>query len=604
MLVTAAGRAARAARLLMLPALAALLALGLAPAAPAAPPTNDNRADAAAVPAFPADFHGTLVEATVERLDPQESRCGSIASTVWYRIEVAPDGTVTAALKAAGGTAPVLRLYRVARSAIQELDCAVAPPGGVATASFKTVRGAGYLILVGRRPTSADGDFDLHVELTLPPDPPANDRLARAKQIRVFPATVKGTTIGARTEETDPEACGMVESTVWYRLAPPRTGLMVTRLQVAKRLDAVLAVAERRGSSLRLVGCSPTNDRGAAAGAFAARKGVPYVVVVGHRAGQDPASFTLKVVAAAPAEQLPGRSLAAAGARGTLHGLTNVNDLWRVTMTPGTSYRIAFASSRGATLQLRSPKREHVLVQLGGGGGYRIFTPGRDGGGRYILEVRAAAQDAAQSYRLQVRPVGPDDVGVGLLLENQQARRGTLAPQGVDVVDIYHFHIERRSDVQVSLATAPGREFRLELVSDEGGTIASGRVARRQLDPGRYVAAVSAAPGAKGGAYRVTLLVRDITSTALVVGSESVPLGSSIVLRPTVTPSAAGMVEIQLDRFDPFGGWQFHRIMRVSAGGSVAWRPPTEGKWRVRAGFLGSSEASPSRSEYVVFEVG
>ena len=319
MLVTAARRAARAARLLMLPTLALLLALGLAPPAPAAPPTNDNRAEAAVVPAFPADFHGTLVDATVERLDPQESRCGSIASTVWYRIEVAPDGTVTAALKAAAGTEPVLRLYRVARSGIQELDCAVAPSGGVATASFKTVRGAGYLILVGRRPTSADGDFDLHVELTLPPDPPANDRVARAKPIRVFPAAVKGTTIGARTEETDPKACGMVEGTVWFRLAPPRTGLMVTRLQVAKRLDAVLAVAERRGSSLRLVGCSTTNDRGAAAGAFAARKGVPYFVVVGHRAGQDPAAFTLKVVAAAPAEQLPGRSLAAAGARGTLH---------------------------------------------------------------------------------------------------------------------------------------------------------------------------------------------------------------------------------------------------------------------------------------------
>ena len=440
------------------------------------------------------------------------------------------------------------------------------------------------------------------MELTLPPDPPANDRLARAKQIRAFPATVKGTTIGARTEETDPEACGMNEGTVWYRLAPQRTGLIVTRLQMAKRLDAVLAVAERRGSALRLVGCSPTNDRGAAAGAFTARKGVPYVVAIGHRAGQDPASFTLKVVAAAPAEQLPGRSLAAPGTRGKLHGLTNVNDLWRVTMTPGTSYRIAFASPRGATLQLRSPKRENVLLQLGSGG-YRIFTPGRDGGGRYILEVRAAPQDAAQSYRLQVRPVEPDDIGVGLLLENQQPHRGTLAPQGVDVVDIYHFHIERRSDVQVSLATAAGRDFRLQLVSDEGGTIASGRVTRRQLEPGRYVAAVSATPGAKGGAYRVTLLVRDITSTALVVGSESVPLGSSIVLRPKVTPSAAGMVEIQIDRFDPLGGWQFHRIMRVASGGSVSWRPPAEGKWRVRAGFLGSSEASPSRGEYVVFEV-
>jgi hypothetical protein len=192
---------------------------------------------------------------------------------------------------------------------------------------------------------------------------------------------------------------------------------------------------------------------------------------------------------------------------------------------------------------------------------------------------------------------------VGLLLENQRPRRGSLAPQGVDVVDIYHFHIERRSDVQVSLKVASGRHFRLVLVSDEGGTIASGTVVRRQLAPGRYVAAVSASPGAVGGPYRVTLLVRDITSTALAAGSQSVPLGSTVVLRSQVTPSSSGVVEIQIDRFDPLGGWQFVRIMRVVAGGSLSWRPPSEGKWRARAGFLGSSTASPSRSEYVIFEV-
>ncbi|MGZ8783330.1 MAG: hypothetical protein ACXWZB_07510 [Gaiellaceae bacterium] len=555
------------------------------------------------MPAFPADFHGTLAEATLERLDPQESPCGSIASTVWYRIEVAPDGTVTASLKAAAGTAPVLRLYRIGRSAIQELDCAAAASGGVATASFKTVRGAGYLILVGRRPSSADGEFDLHVELTLPPDPPANDRLAQATRIRSFPATVKGTTIGARSEESDPKVCGMVEGTVWYRFTPTRTGLVVVRLQTARRLDAVLAVVERRGSSLRAVGCSATDDGGAAAGAFEARRGVRYAVVVGHRTGQDPGGFTLKAVAAAPAERLPGRMLSPAGVRGTLHGLTNVNDVWRMTMTPGTSYRIAFSTQRDATLELRAPNRERVLLRLDGAG-YRVFTPGREGGGRYVLEIRAAPLDATQAYRLQVRPSEPDDVGVGIQIENRTPRRGTLAPGGVDVVDIYHFHVARTSDVQVALTTGPGREFRLRLVSDEGQTFASGTVVRRQLSPGRYVVAVSAPPGASGGQYRVMLLVREITSTVLAASSESVPLGATVVLRPQVSPSSTGIVEIQVDRFDPLAGWQFHRILRVAAGGSVSWRPSSEGKWRARAYFLGSSTASRSRSEYVVLEVG
>src|SRR5688572_15345892 len=190
-------------------AVAVAAVLVLAPSAFAAPPPNDNRANAQVIPTFPFDVHGTLVEATVERLDPQVSECGSIASTVWYRIEVAPDGIVTASVRAAAGVAPVLRLYRIGRSAISEVDCGVAPAGGTATASVETVRGANYFVLVGRRPASADGEFDLHVELSLPPDPPANDRLAAATRIRRLPATVAGTTVGARSEESDPTRCGL-----------------------------------------------------------------------------------------------------------------------------------------------------------------------------------------------------------------------------------------------------------------------------------------------------------------------------------------------------------------------------------------------------------
>jgi hypothetical protein len=582
--------------------LAVLLAVVLAPSALAEPPPNDNRADAAVVPAFPADFHGTLAEATLERLDPQESQCGSIASTVWYRIEVAPDGVISATVKAAPGPAPVLRLYRVARSGITEQDCGVGAPGGTATASFKTVRGAGYLILVGRRPTSTDGEFDLHVELALPPDPPANDRVARATRIRALPATMSGTTVGGRSEESDPHVCGLSEGSVWYRLTPKRDGLVLLRLQMARKLDGVFAVAERRGSGLRALGCRPTNDSGLATIAFGGRRAVVYYVVVGHRAGQDTAAFKLAAVAAAPAERLPGRTLPRAGARRTLHGLTNVNDLWRVSMSPGTSYRIAFASPGCASLQLRPPRRQGVLLELDCSG-YRVFTPGRDGGGRYILEVRAALVDAAQRYRLQVQPVAADDVGEGLPLENQIVRRGTLAPQGVDVVDVYHFDVQRRSDVRVSLASAAGRAFVLTLVTADGGGVGRGEVVRRQLEPGRYVAAVSAPPGTPGGAYRLTLLVRDITTTTLALASDRVPRGTALVLRPQVAPASGGTVEIQIDRFDPFGGWQFHQILRLPAGGSISWLPPREGKWRVRAGFLGTTAASPSRSGYALVTV-
>ncbi|HEX2293597.1 MAG TPA: hypothetical protein VHH55_09795, partial [Gaiellaceae bacterium] len=58
-----------------------LAALVVAAPAAAAPPSNDNRADSVLLPDFPSSVHGTTAEATVERLDPQVSRCGRIEGT-------------------------------------------------------------------------------------------------------------------------------------------------------------------------------------------------------------------------------------------------------------------------------------------------------------------------------------------------------------------------------------------------------------------------------------------------------------------------------------------------------------------------------------------
>ncbi|HEX2433858.1 MAG TPA: hypothetical protein VHI55_07900, partial [Gaiellaceae bacterium] len=149
--------------------LTGLAALVLAVPAFAAPPPNDNRADSRLLPTFPAAAHGTTAEATVERLDPQVSPCGRIDGTVWYRIEAAPDGTIVAAVQGAGPLAPIVRIYRRNPSNIQELACGTAKAGGKATASVQAVRGAGYLLLVGRRPGTADGEFDIRVDLYLPP---------------------------------------------------------------------------------------------------------------------------------------------------------------------------------------------------------------------------------------------------------------------------------------------------------------------------------------------------------------------------------------------------------------------------------------------------
>lgn len=105
--------------------LIAFVALVLAAPAAATPPSNDNRADAVLLPDFPSTVHGTTAEATVERLDPQVSRCGRIEGTVWYRVEAAPDGTIVSTVQAAAGFSTVVRIYRRGSSSIQELDCAM-----------------------------------------------------------------------------------------------------------------------------------------------------------------------------------------------------------------------------------------------------------------------------------------------------------------------------------------------------------------------------------------------------------------------------------------------------------------------------------------------
>lgn len=585
-------------------ALAAVLAtLLVAPAARAAAPPNDNRADAQAIAAFPAAIHGTLVEATVERLDPQVSECGPIASTVWYRIDTAPDGTLSFALRGAAGVAPVIRVYSRGKSALREVTCASADAGALATTSFDTTRGANYFVLVGRKPTSADGEYDLQINLTLPPEPPANDKFAAARRLTHLPATVAGTTVGARSEDSDPEGCDLAGATVWYRLRPGHDGLVLLKLHANGKLDAVLGVLERARSRLGGGSCRQTNGHGDATLAFRAVHTTTYFVLVGQQQGSKPGTFKLTALAAAPAERFPGKPLPSHTVRATLNGLTNVNDVWHTDLTAGTTYRFAFSSPGCARAELVRRTDHAVLVSMSCSG-YRTFTPGPDGGGMYVLQVIAAPNDRAQPYRLQFAQTEADDVGIGLPLANLETHRARLDPQGVDVVDIYHFDVQRLSDVQVGLEAPAGSAFRLQLVTESGGRIAAGEASvRRQLAPGRYVVAVTAAPATPGGAYRLTLLVRDLTSTTIAVPSGTLSVGSAVTLRPVVTPTATGVIELQIDRFDPLGGWQFTKLVRIPVGSSTTWIAPAAGTWRVRATYRGSTAASPSRSEYVTLTI-
>jgi len=581
----------RAMRLLVI----ILVALVVAPSAAAAPPPNDNRADAVLLPEFPSNVHGTTAEATVERLDPQVSKCGRVESTVWYRIESAPDGTIVSTIQAAAGFTPVVRIYRRGSSSIQELDCGTAKAGGKVVVSVQAVRGAGYLILVGRRPGTADATFDLRAELFLPP---ANDERGDAVQLGVPPASVRATTLGATGGSSDVPACGLSGGTVWYRLRGPASGRALLQLSAADELDAVVAVFRPVRSRIELVACAATDRKGSAVLGFTAQRGAGYLIVVGEQRNSAPGEFRLQAKPAEAPERQPGRSLRSRGVRDSVNGLTDVNDVWSIRLRRGITYRIAFSSNPCARATLRARGRVIKLSCRA----YSSFTPGRDGGGLYTIEVQASPSAQQHRYRLQIAAAGADDVGVGVELRPGSGARGLLSPSGVDLLDLYHFDVGRLSEVRLRLAQPAGRSFGLVLLTDSGSRITAGASGfRRRLDRGRYVVAVQGEAGSRGGRYRLSLRLRDVTSTSVLVSGRSsaeVTPGSSVTLSCLVSPSAGGRVELEIDRFDPLTGWHFHRLVRTSAGASISWRPPAVGRWRVRARFLGTSRSAASRSGY------
>ncbi|MGL6280425.1 MAG: hypothetical protein ACRC50_12830 [Gaiella sp.] len=569
--------------------------LAVPSAALAEPPANDNRADALVIPTFPATVEGSTVEATVERLDPQISDCGRVESTVWYRIPRAPDGTIVLGVQGAG-FAPVLRVYSVRTNAIDEVACASAKRSGEALLGFETQRGASYLVLVGRRPGTADAAFTLTARLYFPPP---NDASGQARRIAV-PATVKGSTFGATDDDEDPYSCDLDGGTVWYRVAPGKAQRVVLRLAAAGDLDASVAVIGRVRSKSRVVTCARTDRRGRAVAAFTVEPGTSYTLVVGQQEGSPPGAFILRTLEAQALEKAPGQRLPLQGVRATVNGLVDVNDMWWTTMTAGSSYRISLTSEQGCVrVKLTSPLDRSATFSCDS---YSPFTPGPDGGGRYVFEVLAPPGTRPVPYRLRVAPARVDDIGVGLALRNLSVRRGALSPSSVDVVDLYHFDVVERSDVRLRLAQAKGRRFGIELMTDTGRTLrrASDEI-NRKLDRGRYVVAVAGEPGTPGGAYGLGLVVRRVTSTTLVASATEIVPGASVVLTIATDPvPERGWTELQIDRFDPLTGWEFNRKIRVrGTGAELTWRPPAPGRWRVRALFLGTLRSSPSRSPYV-----
>lgn len=449
---------------------------------------------------------------------------------------------------------------------------------------------------------------------------PPNDSYDHPQALGRVPAKVVGTTEGATRGTNEPAPwCVPVRGVVWYSVKAPRRGAMVARVKAEGGLDAAVAAYSIERSQRGRLTCAQTDEHGQAAVSWYGYPGHSYLIAVARRVGSPAASFRLGVLAAERPPRPPGALLPASGVKGTVDPVLDAIDAFALPMKRGTTYRINLtAPSDLAQLEIYRPhtysfagaEPVHARVR----DGYVAFTPGVDGGGVYSVVVSADGDvPVTIPYHLQAREAGRDDVGPGIAIANGQTVAGGIAGRGVDVVDLYRFIVPRSNSLAtIRLQQKQNVGLDLMLLGETGRTIASAvggsgpQELRERLRLGHYFVAVRSHDHSNGK-YRLHLVVRDITSTAITVGGSRVletPPGASIPITVRVTSvNSGGPVVVQIDRLDPLTGWQFSSVIarRIDSSGylRVAWTPKSVGYWRLRARFLGSPFSGFSESGFV-----
>jgi hypothetical protein len=459
---------------------------------------------------------------------------------------------------------------------------------------------------------------------------PENDKRADAVRLSGVPSRTTGTTVRARAEGTDPEpSCAPIGPTVWYRL-PGSNGKTAIVLRALGQLEAVVGVYRIDRSHITGLGCSKTDAKGLAGLAFRARPRTTYLLLVGQREGSIPGKFELVVQKPESAARPPGRPLPEAGSWASVNRLLDPDDSWATHLVAGTTYMINLVASSERCLRFELYRstvpafRGKERIEEFGCDGFRTFTPGPDGGGTYTVRViRDGRYRGTQNYRLQVAPATVDDGAPGIPLQNGETSRGSLNPRTIDVRDVYRFASPNRSMLTAELRNAPDDRFDLMLLTDTGSPVdcacdQAGPVGlHRVLDRGRYYLVVRSTTGSKGS-YKLTLLVREVTNTQLLLdGSTSIEVVPDQAVQAVAqvtsatggpsTTAVGGNVRFQFDRLDPFSGWQFVQLhtVRVAADGAarLTWVPPSVGHWRAHAVFWGTLGAAPSETGNVTIDV-
>lgn len=442
---------------------------------------------------------------------------------------------------------------------------------------------------------------------------PANDDRADAR-VLVLPASTDGTTKDATLEPaTEPaSACSYnSRNSVWYLVKAPRDGRVSVKLDATGDLDAVVDTYLRRRSQTTSLECDESDKNGRSEVSFRVKKGESYLIRVAERANSASGAFKLDVFLPEPPPAFPGPRLPAGGLAGKVDVLQNRQDAYSVVLRTGVTYRLNLAlAGRGcANVELYGPKAgdfDEPVADRIGCSGYGLFTPGAGEGGRYSLLVTAPrGVRGIQRYHLQVGRALADDTSPGRFIRNFARVSGKVDGQRLDVIDLYRFDVTNRS--QLTLAVTATDDLALSVRNDRGRVVAgddgSGEI-RRTLRPGRYYAAVGAFENQQEH-YTLTRVSKAITRTHVGAPRTSSP-GASVPVTVRVSPNASGPVRLTAQRFDPLFGWLFLRSWRLNAVGgraSAGFTPPSVGRFRFRAEFLGTRGAAASESGFTAVKV-
>ena len=424
---------------------------------------------------------------------------------------------------------------------------------------------------------------------------PTNDNRVDAVEL-VPPQTTNGTLVESTLElVNDFSSCASTDSSVWYRFTGPPRGDLVLQLDAAGEMDATVDLFKVVRSKLSFAGCDVTDAQGnLTLDRSGLEAGADYAIRVGNQTGSTADTFKLRALVPTPPPSPPGRHLPDTGITNHVDRVLNPGDAYWKTMKAGYTMRLSLRTEHCTSLQVYGPGTksftgtapERTLPC----GGFGLYTPTTSG--RHYLVVTAARGRGRQDYTLRAARATRDDTAPGILIHNHATVTSSVNG-GLDTRDLYRFDVQHRSALTLRLSGQPS----MTLVRADGDRLGSGSLISRHVPAGRYYVAVSGS-----GRYTLRYAAKTITRAHLLVdGRHRATIAphrnAHWLLR--VTPVEHGASVITVERFDPIEGWQYLRTFTplVTRGTArVTWMPPSVGRYRASASYLGSRNAAPADS--------